>query len=447
MLKLRLPPTVVRRRSPLLVYGADDRLPLGALLVLAAQHSATAIAFLSYVLVATRAAGLDVAGTQTMLAMTLIGMAICTALQAWGGRWGSGFLLSHVPNPFLISFVAATLTAFGPGGMPLIALVYCGITFGLAPLITRMRSVFPTMVVGVVIAMGGLTLVQGAVKHSLGLNAQWEISLPSAITAICTLASIVVASVWGGKRLSLMALLLGIAVGLGVSAVFGHLSGGDIIGNAPWLQLPALHMPSFHGDVGTLVAIGLIAVLTQLDTLGNVSMMDKLEDADWRRINMPAVSGGMRAHAIGDFVAGLFGGFPTCTCSTNIALAHATHATARVIGLVTAGILALAAFMPKLTVSLMQLPEPVLGAIELYAAAFLIVAGIELIASRAMDSRSTFAVGLSICAGIAVMVMPQLMNSVPAYWRSMFGNALVVAGLLAIALNLVFRLGTSRNAR
>ena len=29
------------------------------------------------------------------------------ALQAWGGRWGSGFLLSHVPNPFLISFCIA----------------------------------------------------------------------------------------------------------------------------------------------------------------------------------------------------------------------------------------------------------------------------------------------------------------------------------------------------
>ncbi len=82
MLKLRLPPSVVRRRSPLLVYGADDRLPWSALLVLAAQHSASAIAFLSYVLVATKAAGLDVAGTQTMLSMTLIGMAICTAMQA-----------------------------------------------------------------------------------------------------------------------------------------------------------------------------------------------------------------------------------------------------------------------------------------------------------------------------------------------------------------------------
>ena len=270
---LNFPPSLVRRRSPVLVYGADDNLPWGTLLVLAAQHSASAIAFLSYVLVATRAAGLDAQGTQSMLAMTLIGMAMCTALQAWGGRWGSGFLLSHVPNPFLISFVATTLAAFGPGGMPLLALVYCAITLGLAPLITRMRSVFPTIVVGTVIIMGGLSLVEGAVKHSL------------------------------------------------------------------------------------------------------------------------------------------------------------------------------AAFMPKITVSLMQIPEPVLGAVELYASAFLIVAGIELIASRAMDSRSTFAVGLSVSAGIAIMVMPQLMQSVPAYWRSLFGNALVVAGLLVIALNLLFRLGTSRKAQ
>lgn len=444
---LNFPPSLVRRRSPALVYGADDNLPWGTLLVLAAQHSASAIAFLSYVLVAARAAGLDAQGTQSMLAMTLIGMAACTALQAWGGRWGSGFLLSHVPNPFLISFVATTLAAFGPGGMPLLALVYCAITLGLAPLITRMRSVFPTIVVGTVIIMGGLSLVEGAVKHSLGVNAQWQISGANAATALCTLLTIVVMSVWGGKRLSLMALLLGIVVGLLVSALFGQLQGGDAIANAALLQLPTLHMPSFKGDMGTLVAIGLIALLTQLDTLGNVSIMDKLEDADWRRINMRAVSGGMRAHALGDFVAGMFGGFPTCTCSTNIALAHATHATSRIIGMATAVILALAAFMPKVTVSLMQIPEPVLGAVELYASAFLIVAGIELIASRAMDSRSTFAVGLSVSAGIAIMVMPQLMQSVPAYWRSLFGNALVVAGLLVIALNLLFRLGTSRKAQ
>ena len=447
MSTLRFPPSEVRRRSSLLVYGADDRVPASTLIVLAAQHSAAAIAFWSYVLVATRAAGLDADATQSMLTMTLIGMAICTALQAWGGRCGSGYLLSHVPNPFVISFVATTLSAVGPGGMPLIALVYCGVTLVIAPLITRMRSVFPAFVVGIVIIMGGLLLVEGAVKHALGLDGQWQIDGASALTAGCTLLTIVVASVWGGKRLGLMALLLGMAVGLLVSALTGNLHGWEAIRDAALLELPALTMPKLQGDVGTLVAIGLIAMLTQLDTMGNVSLMDKLEDADWRRVNMRAVAGGMRAHAIGDFAAGLFGGFPTCTSTTNIALAHATHATARVIGLATAVILAIAAFMPKVTVGLMQIPEPVLGAVELYAAAFLIVAGIELIAARAMDSRSTFAVGLSISAGIAVMVMPQLMNAVSPYWRSLFGNALVVSGLLVIVLNLLFRLGTSRKAQ
>lgn len=440
---LRFPPSVVRRRSPSLVYGADDRLPWGALLILAAQHGATAIAFLSYVLVATRAAGLDAAGTQSMLAMTLIGMAVCTALQSWGGRWGSGFLIAHMPNPFVISFVTTTLVAVGPGGMAMIALVYCGVTFCVAPLITRMRSLFPPAVVGTVIVMGGLTLVESAVRHSLGLNAQWQMDPVSSITAGCTLFTIVVASVWGGKRLGLMALLLGIAVGVLVSAVLGGHGDLGAIKNAALVDFPALVMPSFKGDVGVLVAVGLIAVLTQLDTLGGVSMMDKLEDADWRRLNPRAVSGGMRAYVLGGLL-GLFGAFPSCISSTNIALAHATHATARRIGFAVAILLIIVAFMPKLTVSLMQIPEAVLGAVELYAAAFLIVAGFELVASRAMDSRSTFAVGLAISSGIAIMVMPQLMQSMPGYWRSLVGNAFVVCSLLVILLNMLFRLGTSR---
>ena len=447
MPKLQFPPAMVRRRSPALVYAADDSVPWGALLMLALQHGATAIAFLSYVLVATRAAGLDAAGTQTMLAMTLIGMGVASFLQARGGRWGSGFLLTHVPNPFLISFVSATLVAFGPGGMPLLALVYCAVTLGLAPLITRMRSIFPATVVGTVILVAGMTLVEGAIKHALSVGPDWQISGNSALIALCTLATVVVVSVWGGRRLGLLALMLGMGAGLVMAALLGQLHGLEEVRKAPLLQWPALVFPEFKGDMGMLVAVGLIALLTQLDTMGNITIMDKLEDAEWRRTNMAAVSGGMRAHAVGDMVSGMLGGFPTCTCATNIALAHATHATARIIGVVAALIMAAVAFMPKVIVSLMQIPEPVLGAVELYVSGFLIVAGLELIMSRAMDSRSTFAVGLSVSVGIAVMVMPQLMESVPVYWRSLVGNALVVSGILVILLNLLFRLGTSRKAQ
>ena len=446
-LSLSFPASPARRRPPDLLYAADDKLPWGALAVLAAQHAATAMAFLSYVLVTAKIAHLDASGTQAMLTMTLIGMAITSGLQAWGGRFGSGLLLVHVPNPFVISFVAAIVAAYGPGAMIMVALVYGGVTLAVAPLVSRMRPLFPPTVLGAVIVMGGLSLVESAVRHSLGLNAQWQINIYSVLISAATLAVIVTLSIWGGRRLGLMALLLGILVGVGLAAALGQIADLQPLRDAALLALPSVPMPVFKADVVSLVALGLIAVLTQLDTLGNVSMMDKMEDADWKRVNMRAVAGGIRANGIGDLVAGVLGGFPTCSSSTNIALAHATHSTARWVGLATAAILAVAAFMPKVTVSLMLIPAPVLGAIELYAASFLIVAGFELVASRAMDSRATFSVGLAICAGLSIMLMPEMMQAIPAQWRTLFGNGFVVAGLLVIGLNMLFRLGTARSAQ
>ena len=95
MFQLRLPPSPVRRRPPDLVFAADDKVPLGSLLILGGQHATTAMAFITYVLAAAKTAGLDRYGMQSMVAMTLIGMAICTALQAWGGRFGSGRSAGH----------------------------------------------------------------------------------------------------------------------------------------------------------------------------------------------------------------------------------------------------------------------------------------------------------------------------------------------------------------
>ena len=446
MSPLRLPPSTSVRRPPGLLYAGDESVPWTSLAVLAAQHAGTAMAFLSYVLVAASIARLDAAGTQSMVAMTLLGMAVCSALQAWGGRWGSGFLLVHIPNPFVISFVASVLATHGPGAMGVVALAYGGVSLLLAPLVSRLRPLFPPTVLGSIIVMGGLSLVENAVRHALGIDAQWRISGQSVLISAGTLATVVVLSIWGGKRLGLMALLLGIVVGVLLALALGRLENFESLGQAALLALPAVPAPVFKADVASLVAIGLVALLTQLDTLGNVSMMDKMNDADWKRMNMRAVGGGIRANGIGDLAAGLLGGFPTCGSSTNIALAHATHSTARVIGLATAALLAVVAFMPKATAALMLIPEPVLGAVELYAAAFLIISGFELVASRAMDSRTTFSVGLSICAGLSLMLMPQMAQSVPALWRSLFGNGFVVAGLLVIGLNLLFRLGTSRRA-
>ena len=446
MFSLRLPPSPPRRRPPDLLYAADDKLPIGPLLILGGQHATTAMAFITYVLAAAKTAGLDREGTQSMVAMTLIGMAICTALQAWGGRFGSGTLLVHMPNPFMITFVSAMVAAHGPGAMAVIALVYGVVALAVGPLMTRMRPVFPPAVVGTVISMGGIALVESAMRHTLGLDHEWRINVDSVTISGATLGIIIVFSVWGAKRLRLLSLLAGIVGGILVAAVLGRLEGLDGLRNLPIVALPALHAPVFNIDVAMVIVIGLIAILTQLDNLGSVTMLDKMDDADWKRANMKAASGGIKANGIGDLISGMLGGFPTCTCSSNIALAHATRSTARRIGLMTAVIFTLVAFFPKLTLALTLIPEPVLGAVELYAACFLIVSGFELIASRAMDSRGIFTVGLAICIGLSIMLMPKMTQDVPASWRFLVGSGFVMAGLVVIALNLLFRLGTSQRA-
>ena len=440
---LRLPPSPPRRRPTELVYAADERPPIGALLVLGVQHAGTAMAFLSYVLVAAALAGLDRAGTQTMITMTLLGMAICTTLQAWGGRWGAGTLLVYIPSASLIPFVAALVATHGPGGMAIAALVRGAVALAMASGMSRLRSFFPPQVVGVVVIVTGMALVGSSVRNALGLDAEYRVEPGSALVASVTLICIMALSVWGG-RLRLMTLLLAIVAGVTLAALLGRLEGAQALQGVALLALPQVVAPVFGLDAGMVVAIALVAVLSQLDTLGSVIMLDKMDDADWKRADMRAVAGGIRANGLGDLLVGLLGSFPTCTSSANIALAYATRSTARLIGFATAALLALAAFLPQLTLALTLIPEPVLGAVGLYAAGFLMVSGMELVISRAMDSRTVFAVGLSLCAGLTVLVLPQLTERLPKSLQFVLGSGFVVAGFSVVLLNLLLRIGTGQ---
>jgi xanthine/uracil permease len=442
-----LPASEPRRRPADLVYAADERPTNGALALLGVQHAGTALAFITYVLATAQLAGLSVAATQSMVATALLGMALCTALQAWGGRLGAGALMVHMPNPFMITFVAALVAARGPGAITAATLVYGLVALAVGPVVMRLRALFPPAVAGTVVCMGGLALVESATRHALGVDAQMQITPSSALVSGVALACIVALSVWGGRHLRLVGLLAGIGAGIGVAAITGQLVDLHTLRTVPVFALPQLQLPVFDMDPGIFVAIALVSVLSQLDTLASAVILDKMDNAEWRRTNMPAVGGGITANGLGDALGSLLGSFPTAVCSANIALAHATRSTSRYIGLAAAAVLLLVAFLPQVTLALTLIPAPVLGAVELYAAAFLVVSGMELIASRAMDSRAIFMVGLSLCAGIAVMLLPGMAQAAPEGLRFLLGSGFIVSGVVVIALNLLFRMGTSRRAR
>jgi hypothetical protein len=137
---------------------------------------------------------------------------------------------------------------------------------------------------------------------------------------------------------------------------------------------------------------------------------------------------------------------PSGTSSANIGLSHATRSTSRWIGIVAAFAIAIVALLPQATLALTLIPSPVIGAIQVYAAAFLIVSGLELATSRAIDSRSVFMIGISLFVGLAVMLIPQLGEGVPESVKHFVGSGFVMSGVIAIVMNLLFRIGTSIEA-
>jgi xanthine/uracil permease len=452
--RLRLPAAHTRRRPADLMYASDERPPVGTLLGLAAQHTATALAFVAYVLATAHIANLSQEDTQSLVTATVLGMAIATILQAYGGRFGAGALIIHLPDPIVMIAAASVLALYGGGALAAIGLAngVAGLLVG--QLMPRLRAFFPPTIAGVVVCVTGVSLITPAFRHATGYiptsaanAAGHAIGSVDIAISIVTLSVIVAMSVWGTRRTKLFALLAGLAAGIVLSGLLGRLEGGELLAEAPIFGLPSVPVPELHVDPFVLVAVVLLAVMVQLDTLGTVVLMSKMDDADWRRADMRRVSRGIRAGSLANILAGFLGGLPNATSSANIALCHISRSTTRYAGLLAGALLALVAFLPKSTVALTLIPTPVIGAVEAYAAAYLIVSGIELIASRAMDARGTFMVGLSVAAGIGTILLPDVAERAPASLRILAESGVVIAGLTAILLNLVFRIGSSKRAQ
>jgi xanthine permease XanP len=445
--KITLPPTPPFKRPRNLVYASNEKPPGFTLSILALQHAATALALIAYVLASASIGGLDAESTQSMITATILGMALATFLHSWGGRLGSGMLLVQIPSPLLVAIVGMVVAKYGIGGLVIVGVVNGIVGLAAGSIVPRLRAVLPPIVAGVVVCIAGLSLIQPALTHTSSMTDTGSMDGLNALIGGVTLLVIVTLSVWGSHRIKLFALLIGVAAGVVLTAVLGRLHGLEQLQTAPIFGLPHLPVPVFNVDPGVLGAIAVLALMTELDTFAGVVLMHKMNDADWRRPNMRMIGASIRVNALSNFLAAWLGGYSGGTSSTNIALNHISRTTSRWVGLLAAAMLACIAFLPQVTLALILIPTPVIGAVELYAAAYLIVSGIQLIASRAMDSRGIFIVGLSFVAGLGVMFMPNLAQLAPEPIRFMASNGIIVGGLTAIALNLVFRLGISQSAR
>jgi len=76
-----------------------------------------------------------------------------------------------------------------------------------------------------------------------------------------------------------------------------------------------------------LVPFLVAASSSALKTMGDLTTCQKINDADWKRIEMRSISHGMLACGAGNFASGLLGALGQSVSSSNIGLSIATGAT------------------------------------------------------------------------------------------------------------------------
>ncbi|MGH8634432.1 MAG: uracil-xanthine permease family protein, partial [Burkholderiales bacterium] len=435
------------RKPANVVYGVDEAPPFGVTALSGLQHVGLISIFLLYPLLVSREGGLSVEQTSDSLSLTMLVLGIGAILQSLpSGPVGARYLC---PPVCTAAYLDPALLAVKTGGM---ALVFGMTAFGglvevvLSRFLRPLRPYFPSEISGFVVTLIGIGIGILGLRYLLGVGAAQPVDSSQVIVAAVTLTTMVGFSIWTQGAARVFCALIGMALGYVAAALTGLLTQTDVdtVAGAPFVYLPSIARYSWSWDYGLAIPFFVAALATCVRGIGDVTICQKVNDADWVRPNIRSVSGGVLANGLTNMLAGLFGAHGVSTYTSSVGLAAASGVTSRLIGYAIGGILILLAFLPKASAVLLVMPRPVIGAVLLFTAAIIFVNGLQIITSRLLDARRTFIIGLSFMAGIAVDLFPGVFAEAPGSVQPLLTSSLVLGTISALVLNAVFRLGLGR---
>ncbi|MGB9096155.1 nucleobase:cation symporter-2 family protein [Erwinia sp.] len=376
--------------------------------------------------------------TITLINACLLTSGLATMLQAIGvGRFGS-----RLPLIQGCSFIVlAPMVMIGQQyGMATIfgSAIACGLfTVVVAPFFSRLVRFFPSIVIGCVITLIGISLMPAAAIWLGGGNpdaadfAKPENLLLGFGTLLITL--IFYAMTRGVLRN--FSILIGLLAGTLIGYACG-LTSFAAVGQASWFgfSLPfAFGIPQFHITPVLVLCLSMLIVMTE--TTGNVLLLDKIigQPTTSRR-----VADAIRADGLSTMVGGCLNSFPYNAFSQNAGLVMMTKVTRRSV-LVAAGvILVLLGLFPKLGAIISAIPSPVLGGVAILMFGMTIAAGIqELRNTDFQDEKNVLIVSVSIAVGVLPMAFPAIFRFIPPSLKLLLDSGIFLGGFTAVILNAV----------
>ncbi len=430
------------------LFNVDEKPPVFLSFTMAVQHILIMASSLVYPLVIVNSIDADQTTAHSLLSFSMIAAGIsCMILSMKNKLLGSGYLTMQSGSA---AYIYPSVLAAKAGGLPLIMgmTIFAGAFPGvLAYIVKKSRQFFPPEVSGLVIAMVGVSLVPIAADNFMGLSANDQFTeTEEVIVSAATLITIIALNVWARGYFKVFALAAGIAIGYGLSfyldVVSPELQKQFI--DADFIYIPDISHIGYSFDPYYTIPFIIAAISMTIKTSGDIIALQKISDAEWIRPDMNSVSKGLLSSALGTVIAGLGGGVGQATMSSNIGFAAASGILSRVIAFFVGGLFIAMAFFPKLISGIALMPAPVIGAVLILLASYIIMTGIQILLSRMIDARKTFIIGISIIFGISVDTSPHLYENVHPLIRPVFESSLYLSTIVAVLLNGIFRIGIYR---
>ncbi len=435
------------RKPANLIYGIEEPPPPLVTVISAVQHVGVIAIFMVYPLIIGREAGVSADVLAAMLRMGMLALAVAVLLQALpGGPVGSRLL---APSIFTGVYLAPSMLALKIGGMPLVwgMTIFAGLVeIALSQVWSRLRTFIPSETAGLVVFLIGVIIGLAALRALLGEGSGGSLSGRAALVAGLALAVMISLNIWNKGQLRLFCILIGMVVGYLAAMAAGLLTLADFMTvlRQPLVALPTVAHVSFAFDPSLINPFAVTGLAAAMGATAVITTYQRTTDADWVRPEMTSIRRGIFADGIAASVAGLLGTYGLTVSTANVGLVAATGVASRRIAFVIAAILAVGALQPGFVALLAIMPPPVMAAALLFTAVFIMISGVQIISTRVLDARRTLVIGMGMMAFFIVSVFPATFSRVPHWAQPLVSSPLVLATLVALALNLVFRLGIRR---
>lgn len=439
-----------------LIYGLEDRPPLRETLFAALQHLlAIFVAIITPPLIISSALRFDLETIGFLISMSLFVSGVATFIQCRRfGPIGAGLLcIQGTSFSFISPIIGAGMLGMANGKMNVeqaLSFIFgaCMVASVVEMVVSRLlpytRKIITPLVAGIVVSLIGMCLIKAGINSCGGGQAAMDAgqfgSMENLGLALLVLISIIFFNRSSNQYLRMGSIVLGLIIGCVTAYMLGKIDFSQL-NAAATLNVP---MPFKYGlsfDLGSIIALGLIYLVTAVEAYGDITANSLISGQPVEGpVFMKRAQGGILADGFNSFLAAVFNSFPNSIFAQNNGMIQLTGVASRYVGYFIAGALFILGLFPVVGQLFSLIPDSVLGGATLLMFGTVAAAGIKIIAATAINRKAILVMAISFSLGLSVELVPNILDQMPALIKSIFSSGITTGGLAAILANALIRI-------